>query len=89
MTYFWQRIMRAAKLDVALYEEVEADTGALPQATAVVVISSLAAGLGSIKLAGLGGLVLGTVSALFGWYIWAFLTYFIAALRQIEPNLGR
>ena len=86
MTNFRQRIIRAAKLDVALYEEVEADTGALPQATAVVVISSLAAGLGSIKLAGVGGLVLGTVSALFGWYIWAFLTYFIGTRLLPEPQ---
>ena len=86
MTNFRQRIIRAAKLDVALYEEVEADTGALPQATAVVVLSSLAAGLGSIKLAGVGGLVLGTVSALFGWYIWAFLTYFIGTRLLPEPQ---
>jgi hypothetical protein len=78
MTHFWQRIIRAAKLDVHLYEEVEADKGALAQAMAVVVISSLAAGLGSIRMAGgLGGIALGTLSALLGWYIWAYLTYFI------------
>jgi len=86
MTHFWQRIIRAARLDVALYEEVEADRGALPQATAVVVISSLAAGLGSIKLAGLGGIALGTVSALLGWYIWAYLTYVIGAKVLPEPQ---
>jgi hypothetical protein len=87
MTPFWQRIMRAAKLDVHLYEEVEADKGALVQATAVVVISSLAAGLGSIKLAGgLGGIALGTVSALLGWYIWAYLTYLIGTRLLPEPQ---
>jgi hypothetical protein len=87
MTHFWQRIMRAAKLDVHLYEEVEADTGALAQATAVVVISSLAAGLGSIRLAGgLGGIALGTVSALLGWYIWALLTYLIGTRLLPEPQ---
>ena len=34
----------------------------------------------------LGGLVLGTVSALFGWYIWAFLTYFIGTRLLPEPQ---
>jgi hypothetical protein len=87
MTPFWQRIIRAAKLDVGLYEEVEADTGALAQATAVVVISSLAAGLGGINVAGgLGGIALGTLSALVGWYVWAYLTYFIGTRLLPEPQ---
>jgi hypothetical protein len=87
MTPFWQRIIRAAKLDVHLYEEVEADTGALAQATTVVVISSLAAGLGGINVAGgLGGIALGTLSALVGWYVWAYLTYFIGTRLLPEPQ---
>jgi len=39
------RIIRACKLDVSLYEEVEADKSATLQAASVVVLSSLAAGL--------------------------------------------
>jgi len=39
MTSFRDRIIRAAKLDVDLYEEVEADKGALGQAMGVVVLS--------------------------------------------------
>jgi hypothetical protein len=42
------RMIRAAKLDVDLYEEVEADTGATGQAMLVVVLSSVAAGIGSV-----------------------------------------
>ncbi|MCS5635306.1 MAG: YIP1 family protein [Myxococcota bacterium] len=71
------RMWRAAKLDPELYEEVEADKGSLGQATTVVVLSALAAGLGNLHYGGLGMLVLGTLAALLGWYIWAFLTYFI------------
>jgi len=77
MTDFRDRIIRAAKLDVHLYEEVEADTGAMRQAMGVVVLSSIAAGIGSIGRGGLGGILLGTIAALIGWYIWAYLTYFI------------
>jgi len=47
MTSFRDRIIRAAKLDVDLYEEVEADKGALGQAMGVVVLSSIAAGIGT------------------------------------------
>jgi hypothetical protein len=79
MASFTERIVRAAKLDVALYEEVEADTNALGQAMGVVVLSSIAAGLGSITQGGVEGLILITISALIGWYVWAYLTYFIGA----------
>ena len=42
-----ERMIGAARLDVKIYEEVEADTNATGQAMAVVVISSVAAGLGA------------------------------------------
>jgi len=79
MTGFSDRIVRAAKLDVHLYEEVEADKGALGQAMSVVVLSSIAAGVGTIARAGLGGILMGTITALVTWYLWACLTYFIGA----------
>ena len=44
---FLQRLIGAAALDVAIYEEVEADPKAGVQAAAVVVLSSLAAGIGA------------------------------------------
>ena len=40
-------MIRAAKLDVDLYEEVEADQGALGQTMVVVALSSVAVGIGS------------------------------------------
>jgi len=66
MNIFMDRMVRAAKLDINLYEEVEADKGAMGQAMAVVVISSVAAGLGSIAKVGIGGILMGTISALIG-----------------------
>ncbi len=77
MTSFRNRIIRSAKLDVDLYEEVEADKGAMGQAMGVVVLSSIAAGIGTIARGGLGGVLIGTIFALVGWYVWAYLTYFI------------
>ncbi len=86
MTDFKNRIIRAAKLDVNLYEEVEADKSALGQAMWVVVLSSLAAGVGSIAMGGLGGILMGTIAALVGWYVWAYLTYFIGTRLLPEPQ---
>jgi len=86
MTNFKARIIRAAKLDVNLYEEVEADKGALRQAMGVVVLSSIAAGLGSIERIGFSGILIGTITALISWYVWAYLTYFIGTKLLPEPK---
>ena len=80
------RMIRAAKLDVQLYEEVEADRGAMREAMTVVVLSALAAGIGNFANGGLNGIVIGTIGALVGWYIWAFLTYFIGTRLLPEPD---
>ncbi len=80
------RMMRAAKLDAQLYEEVEADKGALGQAMGVVVLASVAGGVGSGRLGGLSGILIGTVGALIAWFIWAALTYFIGTRLLPEPT---
>ena len=86
MTNFMDRIIRAAKLDIKVYEEVEADKGALRQSMIVVVISSIAAGFGSIEKAGFNGILVGTIIALISWYVWAYLTYFIGTKLLPEPQ---
>jgi hypothetical protein len=80
------RMLRAAKLDVSLYEEVEKDQTAMPQAMTVVVIASVAGGVGSLGVAGLSGLFLGLIASLVGWFVWAFLTYFIGTRLLPEPQ---
>jgi hypothetical protein len=78
-------MIRAAKLDAQLYEEVEADRGAMREAMTVVVLSAVAAGIGNLANGGLVGIISGTIGALVGWYIWAFLTYFIGTRLLPEP----
>jgi hypothetical protein len=80
------RVIRAARLDVELYEEVEADRGALAQATAVVVLSAVAAGVGNLGVSGGFGIVVGTLGALAAWYAWAFVTYLIGTRLLPEPQ---
>lgn len=86
MQIYLDRIVRAAKLDVNLYEEVEADKGAMSQAMGVVVLSSVAAGIGSIGSIGTKGVIIGTITALIAWYVWAYITYFIGTKILPEPQ---
>ena len=86
MASFQDRMIRAAKLDANLYEEVEADRRAMGQAMAVVVLSSIAGGIATPAKLGLGGILLGTIAALFAWYVWAFLTYLIGTKLLPEPQ---
>ncbi len=80
------RIFRAVKLDIHLYEEVEADKSAMRQAMLVVILSGIAAGIGSISKGGALGVALGTVMGLAGWYIWAFIIFFIGTKLLPEPQ---
>lgn len=87
-----ERMLRAARLDVALYEEVEADAGATGQALWVVVIAALADGvgwaLGGGALAGgmmepafrgnpVTSLIYGALGATVSWVVWSYVTYWI------------
>ena len=86
MNSFKDRIIGAAKLNVDVYEEVETDSGAMGQAMLVVVLSSLAAGIGNMRLGGLGGIFTTTLLALAGWFVWAYVTYFIGTKLLPEPQ---
>ena len=73
---FLNRIFRAIKIDIELFEEVEKDKQATFQAGAVVVLSSLAAGVGSIHL-GASNFLIAPALSLLSWYVWAYVIYFV------------
>lgn len=80
---FFRRLVGAAMLDAATYEEVEADRTATAQALAIVVCSSLAAGIGARGMNG-GSAVWGfftsaSVIAVLTWAAWALLTFEIGS----------
>jgi len=79
------RMTRAAQMNIDLYEEVEHDTSLSSEALQVVIIVSVAEGLG-ILLSGLmkgqlvGGVVGGVVAAILGvafWYLWSYLVLLV------------
>jgi len=85
---FLQRLIGAAALDAAIYEEVEADSSAMSQALAVVVLSSLAAGLGASGMSGssIGNIGFITATALLTWAAWALITFEIGSRLMPEPQ---
>ena len=73
---FINRVFRAIKIDIDLYEEVEKDKNATIQAGVVVVLSSLAAGIGALQM-GVSNFFLAPAMSLLSWYVWAYIIYFV------------
>ena len=69
-----RRMKGAAMLDVAVYEEVEADTTATSQAAGVVALVAVAQAIGASG-DGLGGALGAVLAAVVGWLLWAGNTY--------------
>ncbi len=86
MDRLYERMIRAAKLDVNLYEEVEADKSTMSQAIVVVVISNLAVGIGRFGDIDLFGIVVFTILSLAGWFIWAYITYIVGTKLLPQPQ---
>lgn len=80
-----ERMIRAARLDPSLYDEVERDLNATSQALVVVVIVSFASGIGGALAAIMAGspgrlagdLVGGMIGAIIGWVVWSLITYWV------------
>lgn len=88
MTLFFYRVMGAAVLDGGSYEGVEADAHVTGQAAAVVLLSSLAAGIGAGGIYGVHpGVIVGAGAlALVTWLAWAMLAFQIGTRVLPEPQ---
>ena len=88
---FLKRIFRAIKIDPELYEEVEHDKSATLQAATVVILSSLAAGVGALSM-GASNFFLGPTLSLVNWFIWAFFIFIVGTKlfpdKQTKSNVG-
>jgi len=85
---YLQRLIGAAALDAAIYEEVEADDRATTQAFATVLLSSIAAGIGSREFGGatVGNIAFISTMAVLGWAAWALVTYSIGVRMFAQPQ---
>jgi hypothetical protein len=97
VTAMIRRAVRAAVLETAVYEEAEANANLNQEALAVVILVSLANGVGLFVSgllggsigAAIGGLVFGLIIGVLGYYIWAYITYWVGtSLFQGTADVG-
>ncbi len=80
------RMVGAALLEPEPYLEAALAPSIRTQAILVVIVSSIAVGLGSLG-AGPMGFVLGAIAGLAGWGVYAFAAYRVATARfQVPPS---
>ena len=77
-------MMGSARLNVATFEEVASDKGATIQALIVVILVSIAGGIGGILTSGIMGLVFGILGGLFQWALWALVTFLIGTTFRTQ-----
>jgi hypothetical protein len=77
MASLTERMIGAAMLNVATYEEVEADQTATSQAAVVVTLVAVASAIGNYFRHGGRGIIGAVIAAFIGWLLWAGITYFI------------
>ncbi len=70
------RMIRAARLESQVYEEVEHDQSATGQAMLVVAIGAVAASIGALS-GGLNAFFALFVIALVGWAVYAYVAYWV------------
>ena len=85
---FVMRLIGAISLDPPIYEEVEADRSGNGQAFAVVLLSSLATGIGArgFREVTFGGVLFFSAVALLGWMAWALVTFEIGYRLMPQPQ---
>ena len=87
------RMLGVARLNVATFEDVEHDSGATLQAMLIVIVVSIATGVGTM-LAGeadlLKDVVFGVLRSLLSWAVWALLAWSrIPHLAQTSDAVNR
>jgi hypothetical protein len=79
-------MLRAIRLDKGFFEEVEHDTSYNQDALGVVILVAVIGSIGSFLgalvsgagiLAAIGGLIIGLLLAIAGYYLWVFVAHFI------------
>ncbi|MEA2514861.1 MAG: hypothetical protein QOF33_2074 [Thermomicrobiales bacterium] len=88
------RMMGAARLDAATYEEVERDTNATTQAAIVVVLAAIASGIGALGDDDPGkAFIAGVVGGILGWIVFAAAAYVVGtkllSTAGTEADLGQ
>jgi hypothetical protein len=85
---YLRRLIGAAALDTGVYEEVEADRTATPQAFATVLLSSVASGIGARGAEGytVASIAFASMVSLIAWAAWALVVLQIGTRLMPRPQ---
>jgi hypothetical protein len=86
MKEIWGIILKAAKFDSELFKDIADGAEELTLAVIIVLVSSLAAGIGSISQVGIIGIVVGTIGAFINWALWAVMVYAAALIFSSQKE---
>ncbi len=91
----WSRMVRAARIDISLYEEVEHESQATGQAFIVVLLVALATGIGmglsyamddEVTFPFIQGLLIGLGTGIGGWLLWSLFAYWLGTTLFRGPE---
>src|SRR2546421_3053028 len=84
-----ERMIRAARLDPSVYNEVEHDETATAQAAAVVLIVAVCAVLGAAISQNASHSLIGAgISAIAAWLVWSFVVLVVGRLLGGTADFG-
>lgn len=88
MALFFRRFIGALMLDVAAFEDVEADRASSLQSMSVVVLASAACGTAAVGLGLIGPVAFigGIAFLLTGWLVWISMISVIGTIALPEPQ---
>ena len=72
LSLFLNRVYRSVKIDPDVFNEVQKDKNATLSAAIVVLLSSLAAGIGAASM-GVGNFILAPIFSLISWFVWVYI----------------
>jgi len=83
---FMSRIARASRLDSGVYEEVESDRSAMAQSVAVILLSGVATGVGSLLNGDLVGLLNAVALSVAAWLLCGVAAWTVGTRVLAEPQ---
>ena len=81
-----ERMVGAMQANVKTFQEIEADSNAMGQAVAVIVIAGVAALIGNIWRVGVAAGVMHLIASIIGYALWSLIVVFVGTKLMPEPT---
>lgn len=83
---FGERVLGAMQLDARAFDDVEHDPGAMGQAIGVIALAAVSGGIGNVWYGGVSGIIIGVLTALIGYVVWALIIWLVGTKVMPDPQ---